>query len=111
MGAEESEHVKLIHRRLAGEVVNNTIGIKLTGGPFNGRTNIVQLDQDGLPPARLRARGGRGQAPGNPAVWHIYTAIPAPNTAAGWTYRYARADTATDTTDASTEGPSGAHTA
>lgn len=42
--------MKLIHRWLAGEVVNNTVGIKLTGGPFNGRINIVQLDQDGLPP-------------------------------------------------------------
>ncbi|MGW2115163.1 hypothetical protein [Streptomyces zhihengii] len=75
--------MKLIHRWLAGEVVNNTVGIKLTGGPFDGRAKFVQLDQDGLPPARLHARGGRGQTPGNPAAWHIYEAVPASDTAAG----------------------------
>lgn len=107
MGGRGFRAHELIHRWLAGEVVNNTVGIKVTGGPFNGRTKIVQLDQDGLPPARLRARGGRGQAPGNPAAWHTYEAVPAPDTAAGWTYGYAGADTA----NASTEGPSGAHTA
>jgi hypothetical protein len=88
-------------------VVNNTVGIKLTGGPFNGGTKIVQLVKDGLPPARLRAPGGLGQTPGDPAAWHICTADPAPDTAAGWAYGYAGADT----TDASTEGPSDAHTA
>ena len=106
MGAEDSEHMKLIHRWLVGEVVNNTVGIKVTGGPFNGRTKIVQLDRDGLPPARLRARGGLGQTTGNPAAWHIYTASPAPDTAAGWVYGYAGADT----TGASAEGPTDAHT-
>lgn len=84
--------MKLIHRWLAGEVVNNTVGIKLTGGPFNGRTKIVQLDRDGLPPARLRASGGLGQTHGNPATRHIYTAVPAPDTAVGWAYGYAGAD-------------------
>ncbi|MET7988838.1 hypothetical protein [Streptomyces sp. NPDC005281] len=41
------------------------------------------------------------------AAWHIYTAVPAPDTAAGWAYGYAGADT----TDASTEGASDAYTA
>lgn len=98
--------MKLIHRWLVVEVVNNTVGIKVTGGPFNGRTKIVQLDKDGLPPARLRARGGLGQTTGNPAAWHIYTASPAPDTAAGWVYGYAGADT----TGASAEGSTDAHT-
>ncbi|MFD7491196.1 hypothetical protein ACFV8T_02075 [Streptomyces sp. NPDC059832] len=88
--------MKPIHRWLAGEVVNNTVGIKLTGGPFSGRTKIVQLDQDGLPPARLRARGGRGQGPGNPAARHICTAVRASDTSAGRTYGYAGSDTPTD---------------
>ena len=87
--------MKLIHGWLAGEVVNNTVGIKLTGGPFNGRTKIVQLDQDGLPPARFRARGGQGQRPWNPDARHIYTLVRAPGTSAGWAYEYTGADTAT----------------
>ncbi|MFE9121337.1 hypothetical protein [Streptomyces sp. NPDC007172] len=88
--------MKVVHRWLAGEAVNNTVGIKLTGGPFNGRTKIVQLDQDGLPPARLRARGGQGQGPWNPAARHTYTPVAAPDTPAGWTYEYTGIDASTD---------------
>ncbi|MER6781935.1 MULTISPECIES: hypothetical protein [unclassified Streptomyces] len=88
--------MKVVHRWLAGEVVNNTVGIKLTGGPFNGRTKIVQLDQDGLPPARLRARGGWGQGPWNSAARHIYAPVRAPGAPAGWTYEYTGVDTSTD---------------
>ncbi|GAA3281039.1 hypothetical protein GCM10010260_84340 [Streptomyces filipinensis] len=96
MEAEDSEHMKVVHRWLTGEVVNNTVGIKLTGGPFNGRTKIVQLNQDGLPPSRLRARGGQGQGPWNPAARHIYTPVRAPGAPAGWTYEYTGVDTSTD---------------
>ncbi|MEW1569736.1 hypothetical protein AB0454_43280 [Streptomyces sp. NPDC093509] len=88
--------MRLIHRWLVGEVVNNTVGIKLNGGPFNGRTKIVQLDQDGLPPAQLRARGGRGQEPWDPAARHVYVPVRASDTSAGWTYEYTGADGATD---------------
>lgn len=42
--------MRLIHRWLTGEVVNNTVGIKLTGGPFDGETKIVQLGPDGFHP-------------------------------------------------------------
>ncbi|MFK0046020.1 hypothetical protein ACIQU4_18260 [Streptomyces sp. NPDC090741] len=96
MEAEDSEHMKVVHRWLAGEVVNNSVGIKLTGGPFNGRTKIVQLDHDGLPPARLRARGGQGQGPSNPATRHTYTRVRTPDAPAGWTYEHTGAETATD---------------
>ena len=96
MAAEASEHMILIHRWLAGEVVNNTVGIKLTGAPFNGQTKIVQLDQEGLPPPRLRARGGRGQGPWNPGARHTYTAVRAPDASAGWIYEYTGSDTHTD---------------
>ncbi|MFJ7305864.1 hypothetical protein [Streptomyces sp. NPDC099088] len=96
MGAEDSEHMKAIRHWLAGEVVNNTVGIKLTGSPFNGRTKIVQLDQDVLPPSCLHARGGRGQGPWNPAAWHIYTPVRSPDAAGGWIYEHTGDDTATD---------------
>ncbi|MGW8327478.1 hypothetical protein ACWGLE_06195 [Streptomyces sp. NPDC055897] len=88
--------MNVVHRWLAGEVVNSTVGIKLTGGPFNGRTKIVQLGRDGLPPARLRSRDGQGQGPWKPAARHTYTSVPAPHTPAGWTYEYTGVDAFTD---------------
>ncbi|WP_138430314.1 MULTISPECIES: hypothetical protein [Streptomyces] len=58
MATEDSEHMKTVHRWLAGETVNNTVGIRIVGGPFSGRTKIVHLCQDGTPPSPLRASGG-----------------------------------------------------
>ncbi|WP_432089645.1 hypothetical protein [Streptomyces sp. bgisy095] len=97
MKDETSEHLALIRCWLAGEVVNDTVGIKIVGGPFNGRTKIVELDQSGLPPAGFRGRPGRATGPWNPAVKHTYLAVRAPDTSAGWIYEYAEADTTADT--------------
>ncbi|MFJ7250717.1 hypothetical protein ACIQWA_39585 [Kitasatospora sp. NPDC098652] len=83
MDAENSEHLTTIGRWLAGEVVNNTVGIKVAGGPFDGRTKIVLLSQDGTPPARIRASGG----PAGPAR-HAYEAVRSADTRAGWIYAY-----------------------
>ncbi|MET9919223.1 hypothetical protein ABZZ04_19310 [Streptomyces sp. NPDC006435] len=96
MGDEDSEHLTLIRRWLAGEIVNNTVGIKIVGGPFDGRTKIVELGQAGLPPAGFRGRPGRAPGPWNPTAEHAYLAVRAPGTSAGWIYEYAEADTTTE---------------
>lgn len=99
MGTEDSEHMKTIARWLAGEVVNNTVGIRIVGGPFDGRTKIVTLSSDGTPPQRFRARGGRHSMPAgqtSPGSWHTYEAIPSTDASAGWTYAYAGSAPATN---------------
>lgn len=83
MGTGDSEHMKAIDRWLAGEVVNNTVGIKVVGGPFGGRTKIVLLGQDGTPPALLHASGG----PAGPTR-HAYEAVRSTDSRAGWIYAY-----------------------
>ncbi|MFD4134986.1 hypothetical protein [Streptomyces goshikiensis] len=93
MGDENSEHLALIRRWLSGETVNNTVGIKIVSGPFNGRTKIVELDQSGLPPAGFRGRPGRTPGTWNSAGKHTYLAVRAPDTSAGWIYEYAGIDT------------------
>jgi hypothetical protein len=70
MGAEDSEHMKTIHRWLAGETVNNTVGIQIVDGPSAGRTKIVHLRQDGIPPSPLRTTGGPSGR-----TWHAYEAV------------------------------------
>ncbi|MFI8818002.1 MULTISPECIES: hypothetical protein [unclassified Streptomyces] len=92
MGDDNSEHLALICRWLAGEIINNTVGVKIVGGPFNGRTKIVELDQAGQPPAGFRSRPGRAPGPWNPAARHTYLAVRAPDTPAGWIYEYTEAD-------------------
>ncbi|MFJ3505539.1 hypothetical protein [Streptomyces sp. NPDC090135] len=94
MGDENSEHLTLIRRWLAGETINNTVGIKVVKGPFQGRTKIVDLDQAGLPPVGFRARPGRTAGPWNPAAKHVYIAVRTPDTPAGWIYEYAGIETA-----------------
>lgn len=69
MGTDNSEQRKTINRWLADEVVDNTVGIKVVVGPFDGRTKIVPLGQDGKPPALIRASGG----PAGPR--HAYEAV------------------------------------
>ncbi|MFJ3672520.1 hypothetical protein ACIPSE_39285 [Streptomyces sp. NPDC090106] len=91
-----SEHLALVRRWLAGKAVNNTVGIKIVGGPFNGRTKIVELDQSGLPPAGFPGRPGRTPGSWNPAAKHIYLAVGAPDTTLVWHYEYAGIDTAAD---------------
>ena len=70
MATEGAEHMKTVNRWLAGETVNNTVGIRVVGGPFEGRTKIVHLRQDGMPPSLLRASGG----PAGPTR-HVYEAV------------------------------------
>ncbi|MBC9719539.1 hypothetical protein H9Y04_44300 [Streptomyces sp. TRM66268-LWL] len=93
MGNENSGHLAFFRRWLAGETVNNAVGIKIVGGPFNGRTKIVQLDQAGLPPAGFRGRPGRAPGPWNPDIKHTYLAVRAPDTSAGWIYEHTKAHT------------------
>lgn len=84
---------------LAGEVVNHTVGIKIVGGPFHGKTRIVSLDADGTPPPRFRGRlslrtlATSTHGPG----WHAYMAARSSSTPAGWIYTYTGADPETAT--------------
>jgi len=90
MAAEDSEHMKTLHRWLAGETVNNTVGIKVVGGPDSG-TKIVHLCQDGTPPSPLRTSGGpAGQ------TQHLYEAVRSPDAPAGWIYAHLGAEPAAD---------------
>lgn len=99
MGVQDSEHIQLIGRWLAGEVVNSTVGIKIVGGPFHGKTRIVSLDADGTPPSRFRGRlslrtlATSTYGPG----WHAYMAARSSSAPAGWIYAYAGADPETAT--------------
>ncbi|MFF7173008.1 hypothetical protein ACIP8U_18635 [Streptomyces pseudovenezuelae] len=83
MAAEESEHTQLIHRWLAGEVVNNHVGIKVVGGPSNGRTKIMKLGPGGTPPAQFRTSGGRAGSD-----WHLYQAVRSTDVPVGWIYSH-----------------------
>ncbi|WP_157856171.1 hypothetical protein [Actinacidiphila yeochonensis] len=91
MAAEDSEHMTTVNRWLTGETVNNTVGIPVVGGPFEGRTKIVHLLQDGTPPSPLRASGG----PAGPNR-HVYEAVRSTDAPAGWIYAHTGAEPATD---------------
>jgi hypothetical protein len=78
---EETAHLRLIRRWLRGEVVNNHVGIRVRGGPFDGRIRIMPLDESGRPPARTRSRRS-GQ------VWHVYTLVADANETSSWAYVY-----------------------
>jgi hypothetical protein len=80
MSVDETAHMRMIRRLLGGEVVDGEVGIKIRGGPFDGRTRIVRLDPDALPPARARSwRAG---------VWHVYVLAPDAAEMSSWVYRY-----------------------
>lgn len=81
MPEDEDAHLRLIHRWLSGDTVDGDAGIRLSGGPFDGRTRIVRLDGAGNPPPRTRGRSGG-------TVWHVYVLESAPEGAASWVYRY-----------------------
>ncbi|SEG85497.1 hypothetical protein SAMN05216223_11678 [Actinacidiphila yanglinensis] len=91
MAAEDSEHMKTVNRWLAGETVDNTVGIRVVGGPFDGRTKIVHLRQDETPPSPLRASGG----PAGPTR-HVYEAVRSTDAPAGWIYAHLGAEPAAD---------------
>ncbi len=76
---EDTAHLRLIRRWLAGEVVNNHVGISMSGGPFDGRIRIMQLDEAGSPPPRTR-----GRKAGEP--WHVYVLAAAPDAPSSWVY-------------------------
>lgn len=80
MSVEETAHMRLVHRWLRGEVVHGQVGIKIGGGPFDGRIRIVGLDRAGLPPARLRSR--------RTGVWHVHVLAPDAHEMSSWIYRY-----------------------
>ncbi|MEU8762322.1 hypothetical protein [Streptomyces sp. NPDC048659] len=97
MGSEDehgdSDHLRLIRRWLSGEVVNGSVGIKIVGGPLDGKTKIVALDDEALPPVGFRA--GSAGVPGfrSTGARHTYLATRVPGAVAGWVYEYAGADT------------------
>lgn len=37
--------MRLIRRLVSGEIVNGEVGIRVRGGPFDGKTHIVMLDR------------------------------------------------------------------
>lgn len=86
--------MQLIDRWLAGEVVNNTVGIEIVGGPFHGKTRIVSLDPDGAPPSRFRGRPSLKSLAGSAYVpgWHAYAATRSSSAPAGWIYSYTGTD-------------------
>ena len=94
MDVQDSEHIQRIGRWLAGEVVNNTVGIKIAGGPFHGKTRIVSLDPDGAPPPRFRGRPSLKTLAGTayPPGWHAYAATRSSSAPAGWIYSYTGTD-------------------
>ncbi|GAA3833187.1 hypothetical protein ACFQ0G_45750 [Streptomyces chiangmaiensis] len=75
--------MKTIRRWLAGEVVNNTTGIKIVGGPFKGQIKIVRLRPDGTPLSPLPAPG-RQVGP----TRHVYEAARSTRASAGLVYTY-----------------------
>jgi hypothetical protein len=82
MSEEDTAHMRLIRRWLKGEIVNGAVGIKVTGGPFDGRIRIMWLDASGQPPALTRGRRGPSQ------VWHVYRFASEPDEYSSWIYVY-----------------------
>ena len=80
----DNAHMRLIHRWLGGEIVNNHVGIKVRGGPFDGKIRIMALDTAGKPP--LRTRGPRARA------WHVYLLVSDPDETSSWIYQYERTE-------------------
>jgi hypothetical protein len=77
----EDAHLRLIRRWLGGEIVDNHVGIRARGGPFDGKIRIMRLDATGSPPTRVRGRRGGG-------CWHVYVLVSDPDEASAWVYRY-----------------------
>ncbi|MFF9340321.1 hypothetical protein ACF1CG_11285 [Streptomyces sp. NPDC014773] len=80
----------LIRRWVAGETINNAVGIKIVGGPADGRTKIVLLNEDGTPPAVIRKSGGSA------GPRHAYEAVRSTDVRAGWIYSYTGPESATE---------------
>ena len=81
----ETAALEWIRRCLRGEIVGRDVGIRLVGGPSDGRTKIVTLDENGHPPERLRTRRGGEDA----LTWHVYGLTADLSAPSGWIYRYA----------------------
>jgi hypothetical protein len=81
MSGDETAHMRWLRRVLGGEVVNNEVGIRLRGGPFDGRIRIMPLDGAGSPPLRVRGRR-------SVQVWHVYVLAAEPAEASSWIYLY-----------------------
>jgi hypothetical protein len=81
--SDEDEHLRLVQRWLAGDVVRGSVGIRLVGGPYDGRKQIVDLDAEGNPPPTVR--GGTFGV----GVWHVYVAGQDGEERSSWNYRYA----------------------
>jgi hypothetical protein len=73
--------MRWLRRVLGGEVVNNEVGIRLRGGPFDGRIRIMPVDAAGSPPLRIRGRR-------SVQVWHVYVLAAEPAEASSWIYLY-----------------------
>jgi hypothetical protein len=80
MSANRTAHMRLIHRWLRGEVVQGAVGIRVRGGPFDGKIRIMRLDAEGVPPARTRAW--------KEGAWQVYVLEPDAEENSSWIYRY-----------------------
>jgi hypothetical protein len=81
MAADGEKHLLWITRLVRGELINGQVGIPLRGGPFDGQVRIVQLDDEGNPPATTRGRRGSD-------LWHRYRLVVEGPSCRGWVYEY-----------------------
>ncbi|MGW8882364.1 hypothetical protein, partial [Streptomyces mirabilis] len=94
-GVGNSEHLALIRRWLAGEIVNNTVGIAIVAGPFNGQTEVVNSTRQGCRPKASAAAPAGYRGPGTHRQTHL-PGSPGLDTSAGWTYEYVGVGTSTE---------------
>lgn len=85
MPASNEPHLAWITRLLRGEIVNGEVGVPVQGGPFDGRTQIVKLDDAGRPPASFRGRRGDG-------AWHRYGLSNEGLAPSSWLYAFEGAE-------------------
>ena len=81
MSTDESAHMRWLRRVLRGDVVNNEVGIRLRGGPFDRRIRIVPVDAIGRPPSSVRGRRSE-------RTWHVYALADEPAELSTWIYDY-----------------------
>ena len=80
-------HMELIRCWLRGETVNGHVGVRLRNGAWDGKTKIVQVDDEDRPPERLRVRRGGGN-------WHVYRLHAEAVVTSTWIYLYDGVDSA-----------------
>lgn len=84
-GSADPDGVENPSRPAPGASGRGLVRVPVRGGPIGGRTKIVPLGADGVPPVRLRTRDG---AADGPDAWHVYRAESAADSVSGWAYAY-----------------------